>query len=224
MTWAHLHLVLNHVPVVGLPIALLLLAVALLRRSTELAKTSLALLALVAAVTIVVQLTGESAEELVEHLPGVSESLVEHHEEAALMATIGMSVLGLVALVVLVRFRAAATIPSWIGGGILLLGILVGGFMGWTANLGGQIRHTEIRPAGVATKGPYPPRANRTAAITMTIPSSALSRATRAARTRSACASGVPAAARPARGPSTKSCVALTTIIAATAPSFQARA
>ena len=224
MSWAHIHLALNHVPVIGLPIALLLLAVALLRRSTELAKASLGLIALVAAVTIVVQLTGESAEELIEHLPGYSESLVEHHEEAALMATIGMSILGLVALTGLVLFRGAATIPSWVGGGILLLGLLVGGLMAWTANLGGQIRHTEIRPVGVATESPYPPRASRTAATTMATPSSALIRATRAARVRSASASGLPGSAAPARGPSTKSCTALTTIIAATAPSFQARA
>lgn len=224
MSWAHLHLMLNHVPVVGLPIALLLLAVALLRRSTELAKASLELIALVAAVTIVVQLTGESAEELIKKLPDFSEALVEHHEEAALTATIGMSVLGLVALAVLVLFRGAATIPSWIGGGILLMGILVGGLMGWVANLGGQIRHTEIRPVALATRSLYPPRASRTAATTMATPSSALILAIRAARVRSATASGLPGAAAPARGPSTKSCTALTTSIAATAPSFQARA
>src|SRR5215217_3565000 len=36
MTWAHVHLALNHVPVIGLPIAVLLLAWALVRRSAEL--------------------------------------------------------------------------------------------------------------------------------------------------------------------------------------------
>ena len=43
MNWAHLHLALNHVPVIGLPIVLLLLAWAILRRSTELLKASFGL-------------------------------------------------------------------------------------------------------------------------------------------------------------------------------------
>lgn len=224
MSWAHLHLALNHVPVIGLPIALLLLALALLRRSTELTKAAFALLVLIAAVTVVVQLTGESAEELVENLPGYSEALVEHHEEAALIATVGMSILGLVAFAGLVLFRRASALPLWVGGGILLLGLLVGGVMGWTANLGGQIRHTEIRPVGMTSRNLYPPRASRTAATTTATPRSALIRAAHAARVRNPGASGPPGAARPARGPSTKSCTALTTIIAATAASFQARA
>jgi hypothetical protein len=56
MTWAHLHLALNHVPVVGLPL-LLLLAWGLARRSPEVTRASFALLVLLALITIVVQLT-----------------------------------------------------------------------------------------------------------------------------------------------------------------------
>ena len=51
MSWAHLHLALNHVPVIGLPIVLLLLAWAMVRRSPELTKASLGLLVLLAIVT-----------------------------------------------------------------------------------------------------------------------------------------------------------------------------
>ena len=40
MSWAHIHLALTHVPVIGLLIVLLLLAVARLRRSTELTGVS----------------------------------------------------------------------------------------------------------------------------------------------------------------------------------------
>lgn len=145
MSWAHIHLALNHVPVIGLLLVLLLLAVASLRRSAELMRVSYGLLVLLAAATVVVYLTGEPAEELVKNLPGFSEALVEHHEEVALIATIGMGVLGLIALVGLIRFRAPRIEAAWYGRGVLLLALLMGGLMAWTANLGGQIRHSEIR-------------------------------------------------------------------------------
>ena len=195
MSWAHIHLALNHVPVVGLPIVILVLLAALVRRSTELAKAGFALLVLIAAATIIVQLTGESAEELVENLPGYSESLVERHEELALVATIGMSVVGLAALFGLVRFRGDGAVPTWYGGSVLVLALVVAALMGWTAYLGGQIRHSEIRPVGIASELHYPPRASRTAAATRATPSSALIRATQAARPRRAMASPLEGAA-----------------------------
>jgi glucan phosphoethanolaminetransferase (alkaline phosphatase superfamily) len=153
MSWAHIHLALNHVPVIGLLVVLLLLAVASLRRSTELARVSYALLVLLAATAVVVYLTGEPAEELIENLPGFSDALVEEHEEVALIATTGMAVLGLVALFGLIRFRPPWIAPAWYGRGTLLLALLMGGVMVWTANLGGQIRHTEIRSNGATAGG-----------------------------------------------------------------------
>jgi glucan phosphoethanolaminetransferase (alkaline phosphatase superfamily) len=151
VSWAHIHLALNHVPVIGLLIVLLLLAVARLRASIELTRVSYGLLVLLAAAAVIVYLTGEPAEELIENLPGFSEALVEEHEEVALIATIGTGVLGLVALVGLMRFRPPRIEPAWYGRGVLLLALLMGGVMMWTANLGGQIRHSEIRADRGAT-------------------------------------------------------------------------
>ena len=51
MSWAHIHLALNHGPVIGLPIVLLLLAWAIIRRSPELTKASFGLFVLLAIVT-----------------------------------------------------------------------------------------------------------------------------------------------------------------------------
>lgn len=151
MSWAHIHLALNHVPVIGLLIVLLLLAVARRRGSVELTRVSYGLLVLLAAASIVVYFTGEPAEELIENLPGFSEALVEEHEEVALIATIGMAVLGVAALVGLIRFRDPRVAPPWYDRGMLVLAFVMGGVMIWTANLGGQIRHSEIRAGQQAT-------------------------------------------------------------------------
>ena len=152
MSPVHLHLLLNHLPVVGTVVAILLLAYALLRRSPELTRVSLGLFVLLAFAGAVVYLTGEPAEETVEHLAGVSESVIHSHEEAALVATILMSALGFVSLGGLVGFRKrTAGIPRGFAALALVLSLAPAAAMAYTANLGGQIRHTEIRAGAVAT-------------------------------------------------------------------------
>ena len=64
MDAAHVHLALNHFPVIGAIIAILLLGYALLKRSDELTRAGLALLFLVGTVAIPVFITGEPAEQL----------------------------------------------------------------------------------------------------------------------------------------------------------------
>lgn len=151
MDWVHVHLLLNHVPVIGTVIGILLLAYAALRRSPEVARASLGLFVLLALVGAVVFLTGEPAEELVENLPGVSESLIEEHEEAALLATAALGAMGLLALVGLVAFRRRASgLPRAFVLGTLLFSLVPAATMAWTANLGGQIRHSEIRSGATA--------------------------------------------------------------------------
>jgi predicted membrane protein DUF2231 len=147
MPWTHLHLALTHVPVVGILLVLLLLGAAVVRQNHGLERTSYWLLAGLALLAVGVYFTGEPAEELVEGLPGYSEALIEHHEEVALIATIGMAMLGLMGVIGLVRARRGSGRSSNpYSKVVLLIGVLVGGLMVWTANLGGQIRHSEIRP------------------------------------------------------------------------------
>lgn len=152
MNWAHVHLILNHFPVVGLAFGLVLLAVSVVRKSTPLARVSLGILVAIAVIAIPVYLTGEPAEEVIEHLPGISESYIEEHEESALLTLIVIELLGIVAAVGLRRFRQIDELPRWFLTTTLFLSLVAGGFVGWTANLGGQIRHPEIR-TGFQTPG-----------------------------------------------------------------------
>lgn len=145
MNQAHLHLLLNHVPVIGAIFCLLLLLVALLRKSDELKRVSLGGLVLVSLLTIPAYLTGEPAEKVVEHLPGVSEALIESHEKAALVAFITLLATGIVALGGLIWSRRRTALPGAVVTVALLLTAVTVGLMAYTANLGGQIRHTEIR-------------------------------------------------------------------------------
>ncbi|MBI3949328.1 MAG: hypothetical protein HY314_02575 [Acidobacteria bacterium] len=145
MNPAHVHLILNHIPVIGSVVGLLLLIVATARRSSELKKVSLGVFVVIALIAIPVYLTGEPAEEVIEHLPGVAKPIIEEHEEMALISAITTVVLGVLALAGLFISRRSKEVPSWVITISLLLSTVSSGMMGWTANLGGQIRHTETR-------------------------------------------------------------------------------
>ncbi|GIX49410.1 MAG: hypothetical protein KatS3mg131_3621 [Candidatus Tectimicrobiota bacterium] len=146
MNWAHAHLVLVHVPVVGLAFGLLLLGLAWVRHRPEVLRAGCLLLVLSALLAFFAFLTGEPAEETVEHLPGVAEGLIERHAAAALPATLATGLAGAAALAVLLRRRSAGMARSWLAV-LLALTLLASGAMAWTASLGGQIRHPEIRSA-----------------------------------------------------------------------------
>lgn len=145
MNPVHMHLLLNHLPVIGTIVTIALLAWALLRRSREMTRASFGMFFVSALLGVAVYLTGEPAEHLVEDLAGVSHDAIEAHEEAALMATVLLAGLGALALGGLVAFRKAPAIPRGFAALVLALSLVPATAMGWTANLGGQIRHSEIR-------------------------------------------------------------------------------
>lgn len=128
--------------------ALLLLVFALYRPSDDARIVSLAALVLVALVALPVYFTGDAIEDRVEKLPGVSEAVIDRHKDAAGVALAGAEVLGAIGVAGLVLVVRLA-MPGWFIPATLALTIVGGGLMAWTANVGGQIRHTEIRAGGV---------------------------------------------------------------------------
>lgn len=150
---AHLHLMLNHLPIVVTALGLLLLVVAMLRRQDTLARVAFAFFVGGGLAALPTYLTGEPAEELVEGLPGVTEAIIERHEDAALSAAIIVGVLGAFALLLLWRYRRATALPTW-AVRIALVGALVGSAaMARTGLLGGEVRHTEFRSDFVQPAG-----------------------------------------------------------------------
>lgn len=154
MSAAHLHLLLNHAPLFGLVFALLGLAWAFGCRNESVGRAALGLLVLSGMLVLPVYLSGENAEDLVEGTVGVSASAIEAHEEAALGAAIATGVVGIVALVALLGFRKR-TLPRWVSAFALVLALVASGWIGYVANLGGQINHPEIR-SGTTANGLAP--------------------------------------------------------------------
>ncbi len=152
----HLHLLVNHLPIVGTILALPILGLALLGKSGPGAFHSAVLLLVISAGgAVVANSTGEGAEDGVESLPGVSDALIEEHEERAEVA-LALSIAAGVGALGLLGFSAIRRRPP----GRALLGLLTAltiaaaAAMAWTGNSGGVIRHTELRTETPATPEP----------------------------------------------------------------------
>jgi uncharacterized membrane protein len=148
MNVAEVHLALNHIPVFGMMVTLLLWIWALVRRSDELRRTALLGMVLLALIAVPTYMTGEPAEKRVEHLPGVTEHQIHEHESAAAFALGSSLLLGLLALFGLFRWRGRP-IPRAFAIVLLVVNLHGVTVVLRTAYLGGQIRHTEIRPGAV---------------------------------------------------------------------------
>jgi len=145
MNWAHVHLIINHIPVIGIGLLILLFIGAIVRKNKGLITVALAFIILISLATIPVYLTGEPAEEVVEDMPGISEELIKEHEEQAEIAFILVEVAGGLALITLIARRYSDKLGQRLVILTLLVLIVSGGLIGWTANLGGKIHHEEIR-------------------------------------------------------------------------------
>ena len=86
MSQTHIHLLITHLPIFGALLGALVLAFGLWKNSSSTITAAYGVLVLAAIGAGVAYLTGEGAEEAVEHLPGVLESRIEPHEDFAVYA------------------------------------------------------------------------------------------------------------------------------------------
>jgi uncharacterized membrane protein len=149
MNASQIHLALTHVPVILSFIGLAILIVSFFKKNETLTKTAFYIFLAAGLFTIPVYFTGESSEEIVEHFPGVSENLIERHEDMAGIALVIISISAIVSLAGLVvsRFPGLAKLIKLT---VLFFALGSAAIMAQTAHLGGQIRHTEIRNGFVA--------------------------------------------------------------------------
>jgi len=122
-------------------------------RSIPLKKAALAVFIVAALAAIPVYLSGEPASVMIEKVPGVVEAGIDRHETAAKVALAGVEILGLMALGSLILSQRTRSLSKAIVLAVLFVGIGVTGLMAWTANLGGQIHHPEIRGATAQASG-----------------------------------------------------------------------
>jgi len=147
---AHLHIAINHIPVVLLPAALVVLVVGAWRRSEPLFRTGIVIAWVGVASGLATYFTGDTAADLVMAVEKAQEKtldpIVSEHDASAGWA-LGSAVLVAAAGVWAWRrrgFGREVTVP------LLVLTGLCTAILGRTALLGGRIRHPEARAGFVA--------------------------------------------------------------------------
>ncbi len=155
-TPAHLHLALNHIPIIGLAVACLPVLIGILFHSRGALASGLLAVLLCAGTTPAIMETGEGAREafvdgsVQPPMDDAGNAAFHQHSGRARIAApfvYAAGLLALVALIALIRFPRQA---AWIGWGVLAGCAISIGLCVWTAEAGGRIRHLEFRPESSA--------------------------------------------------------------------------
>jgi hypothetical protein len=162
MNLTHLHLLLNHFPVIGTIIALGLYLIALVAKSDHLTRACLVLFLGLGLLTLPTYMSGNAAEDAICPAPAdmpcpdhqISHSQIQAHEGAALYGFVFAQLTGAFAWLGLWQHRRSAHVPGWTLAAVLLLSLFTVGVMARASNLGGNIHHAEIQSGPAATAPP----------------------------------------------------------------------
>ena len=145
MNDAHLHMVVNHFPIIGTILGLGILIFGLSFKNNSVQNTAYCLFVISAIFGAISMGTGEGAEEMVENMPNVGKRIIHDHEElaekfAAILYFLG--VISLVGLYLNIKNNTKAKLISFLAVTIAIVGVYLAT---QTGTSGGEIRHTEIR-------------------------------------------------------------------------------
>jgi len=156
MNWAHIHLLVNHVPILASLFAALFFLIALRVESRDTwARAGLMLLAIASLGAIAAFMTGDPASEVIEGQPHTSNrALSDHHVRATIaLGAAGLAALAAIGALVITRknggsySRRLVTI-------LFALTALSAACLGWTGLAGGRISHPELQLPGDREAGP----------------------------------------------------------------------
>lgn len=145
MNGAHFHLLVNHLPVLGILFGLLTLAAGFVFKNGTVKRTALGILIFASIAVFPTHKSGEEAEEVVEDMNIVEHSYIHTHEEAAdlfMKVVIGLGILAIATFVLDVRNHKQAPMLYVV---TLLFAVGTMYFAQKASNTGGKVRHTEIR-------------------------------------------------------------------------------
>jgi hypothetical protein len=144
MNSVQLHLLTNHLPSIGQIIGLLVLITGLIKASRTIQSTGVWIILASALMILPVSRSGELAEDQIENIAGISETVIESHEEAgekAWVMTVANGVIALFWLVISKKKEKLLPITSGIlvfsSAAAVILVILA-------SHQGGLIRHPEL--------------------------------------------------------------------------------
>ena len=145
MNDAHLHLMVNHFPIIGTIFGLGILLAGIIFKNNAIKNVSYVIFIVTAIFAYIGISTGEGAEEIVEDMPNVGKQIIHEHEEFAEKLALVLYLLGAVSLFGLyanLKNHSKAKLTSYLALVIAIVGVVLAKSVGTS---GGEIRHSEIR-------------------------------------------------------------------------------
>lgn len=145
MNNVHLHLVVNHFPIVGTILGTIILIAGIAFKKTDITRTALVVFIFTAIMAIASSYSGNQAEDIIENLPDISETLLHSHEELAEIFLPLSLILGATSILAFIMEFRKIRYSKYVIYLVLLLAISNGVLAKFVGNSGGEIRHSEIR-------------------------------------------------------------------------------
>lgn len=146
MNSAHWHLLLNHIPTIGVPGGMFLIIMGMIRKENSYVKTGLFSFVFLTIITLATYQTGNLAhEEILINASEETHDFIFYHEKAASLARFAMIILGILSIAtacLLSKKYYWIKFALWF---ILVFSLMVFFLMAKTGSTGGKIMHPEIR-------------------------------------------------------------------------------
>lgn len=145
MNDAHLHLLVNHFPIVGTILGLLVLIGGIYFKNTPIKNTACFLFLIAAVFAVFSMTTGDGAEKLVKDMPDIGRKIIHNHEELAEKFAIILYLLAVVSVIGIITNIKNHPKAIFFSYAILVIALVAVFFSAKVGTSGGEIRHTEIR-------------------------------------------------------------------------------
>ncbi len=143
MNDAHLHLLINHFPIVGTIFGFGILVAGIILKNKSVQNTAYIIFILCMILGKASMFTGEKAEKIIENL-GISRDLIHEHEEQAetyIKMAYALGVISIISLLANIRNHSKSKLFSFLTLTLAIVTIILSKSVGTS---GGEIRHTEI--------------------------------------------------------------------------------
>lgn len=165
MDWAHIHIAINHFPVILAVVGTLSVLLGLVSGKRGAWLYGTASLSLAGVTVLPTYFTGGPAEHFLNHPWYVARGAIHAHESAALLSLVLIVVAALASAVAwrrLVRYPREVVMPGWLRTIVVVSALAGTASIGYTSLLGGAIIHDAPvlqgpAPAGAATVTPPAP-------------------------------------------------------------------
>jgi uncharacterized membrane protein len=145
MNDAHLHMIVNHFPIIGTIIGLGILLMGMFLKNNTIKSTSFFVFIVIAIFAFLSMYTGEGAEHMVKDMPTVGIKVIHIHEELADKLALVLYLLGIISIAGIYAQRKnfyQSKLIAFMAMTVAFVAVFLATQVGTS---GGEIRHTEIR-------------------------------------------------------------------------------